>query len=120
MKGTASTCMVEERLELERGVHNRAGTAQFSDIWFLSTGLPCSRDLWVGLEIRDGSNVFEVPLWFSHLVGSGSPVDLVGFLAMCAGQGVDPWVALTSKLGLVTMASVALPCLSYLESASSF
>lgn len=91
MKDTESSCRVEDRLEeLERGVHNRAGTTQFSGIQFLSIGLPWSRDLWVGLEIRDGSNVFEVPLQFSQLVGSRSPVGLVGFLALCVGQGGDP------------------------------
>lgn len=40
MKGIASICRVEDRLELERGVHNRAGTAKFNGIQFLSTGLP--------------------------------------------------------------------------------
>lgn len=91
------------------GVYNRAGTAQFNGIQFLSTGLPWSGDLWVGLQIRDGSDVFEVPLWFSQLVGSRSPRGLVGFLAICVGQGVDPRMALTSKPGLVAMAFIALP-----------
>lgn len=46
MKDTESSCRVEDRLEeLERGVHNRAGTTQFSGIQFLSIGLPWSRDL---------------------------------------------------------------------------
>lgn len=87
-------------------MHNRAETVLFSGIWFLSTGLPCSRDLWVGLEIRMGAMSLK-----SH---SSSHIwlvveALVGFLAMCVGQGVDPWVVLTSKLGLVTMTFVALP-----------
>lgn len=100
---------MEDRLALERLVHNRAGTAQCSGIQFLSTGLPWSGDLWGagGLERGDGSDVFE--LWFSQLVGSGSPIGLVGFLATCVGQSVDPRGALTSKQGLVTMAFVALP-----------
>lgn len=40
MKGIASVCRVEDRLELDRGVHNRVGTAKFNGIQFLSTGLP--------------------------------------------------------------------------------
>lgn len=39
-----------------------------------------------GLEIRDGTNVFEVPLRFSKLVDSGNPVGLDGFLAMSVRQ----------------------------------
>lgn len=112
MKGTASICRVEDKLELERGVHNRAGTAKSNGLQFLSTGLPWSRDLWVGLEIRDGRNDFEIPLWFSQLMAHGSPIGLAGFLAVlakCVGQEVDPWEALTSKLGLVTMVFVVLP-----------
>lgn len=85
MKDIASSCSMEDRLELERGVYNSWDSAvQWHS---LSQQRPALEQGSLGrLEIRDGSNVFEVPLKFLKLVGSGNPVGLDGFLAICVRQ----------------------------------